>query len=53
MKKLIGVIAILLTLLVCIIYRHLTSQRAKDKPDMVYVPEPLRGGLFLTSLLLQ
>jgi hypothetical protein len=53
MKKLIGVMAILLTLLICIIYRHPTSQQAKAKPETVYVPEPLRDGLFLTALLLQ
>jgi hypothetical protein len=53
MKKLIGVIAILLTLLLCAIYRQLTSRHAKAKPETVYVPEKIQDGLFLTTLMMQ
>lgn len=53
MKKLIGVTVILLTLLLCVIYRHLTTSHPKAKPDKAYVPGPLRDGLFFTTLLLQ
>lgn len=52
MKKLIGVFVILFTLLVCIIYRHLTSQPAKVKSQTACRFEPLRDGLFFTTLLL-
>ena len=53
MKKLIGVIAILLTLLLSAIYRQLTNHNAKAKPDTAYVPRALQDGMFLTALLLQ
>ncbi|HET6254506.1 MAG TPA: hypothetical protein VFE32_10550 [Puia sp.] len=53
MKKLIGVIAILFTLLVCIIYRHLTSGQAEAKPEAACKLEPLRHGLLFTALLMQ
>jgi hypothetical protein len=53
MKKLIGVIAILLTLLLCVVYRQLTRLHAKAKPETVYVPETIQDGLFLTTLMMQ
>jgi len=53
MKKLIGVFAILFTLLVCIIYRHLTSNQARAKPEAAYRAEPLREGLTFIALLSQ
>jgi hypothetical protein len=53
MKKLIGLFAILFTLLVCVIYRHLTSIQAKAKPEAAYRLEPLRDGLFFIALLSQ
>ncbi|HUB61866.1 MAG TPA: hypothetical protein VL978_14230 [Puia sp.] len=52
MKKLIGVIAILFTLLICVIYRHLTKQEAKARSEAPCPPDPLRSGLFFTALLL-
>ena len=53
MKKLIGVVAILLTLLLTVIYRQLTHHSAKAKPEISYVPGALRDGMFLTALLMQ
>jgi hypothetical protein len=53
MKKLIGVFVILFTLIVCIIYRRLTSQHVKAKPETACRPEPLQQGFFVTVLLLQ
>jgi hypothetical protein len=53
MKKLIGVFVILFTLLVCVIYRRVTSQPGKAKPETARRPEPLQHGLFVTALLLQ
>jgi hypothetical protein len=53
MKKLIGVIAILLTLILSVIYRQLTHHSAKAKPDTCYVPRALQDGMFLTALLIQ
>jgi len=53
MKKLIGVIAILLTLLLTVIYRQLTHHSAKAKPEKCYVPRVLEDGMLLTSLLFQ
>lgn len=53
MKKLIGVIAILLTLLLSAIYRQLTHHNAKAKPETSYVPRVLQDGMFLTALLMQ
>jgi hypothetical protein len=55
MKKLIGVTAILFTLLICVIYRHLTSQQVKAsaKPETARRFEPLQHGLFVTALLMQ
>jgi hypothetical protein len=51
MKKLIGVLAILITLLLCIIYRHLTNAHVKSRPVACRF-EPLRAGLFFTALLM-
>ncbi len=53
MKKLIGVIAILLTLLLSAIYRQLTNHNAKSKPETACGRKILRDGLFLTALLIQ
>ncbi len=53
MKKLIGVIAILLTLLLTVIYRQLTHHSVKAKPETSYVPRVLQDGIFLTALLMQ
>jgi hypothetical protein len=53
MKKLIGVVAILLALLLTVIYRQLTHHSAKAKPEMSYVPQVLQDGMFLSALLLQ
>jgi hypothetical protein len=53
MKKLIGVAAILLALLLTVIYRQLTHHNAKAKPETSYVPRVLRDGMFLTALLIQ
>jgi hypothetical protein len=53
MKKLIGVIAILFTLLLCVIYRHLANHQAKAKREAAYRPVPLRDGLFFIALLSQ
>jgi hypothetical protein len=50
MKKLIGLFAILFTLLVCVIYRHLTSTQANAKPEAAYRPDPLRDGPFFIVL---
>jgi hypothetical protein len=51
MKKLFGVVTILITLLLCIVYRHLTSTHVKSKPVACRF-EPLRAGLFFTVLLM-
>ncbi|HEY4286997.1 MAG TPA: hypothetical protein VGN00_07865 [Puia sp.] len=40
MKKFIGVIVILLTLLLTVIYRHLAGSRCKDKPGQGYTLRP-------------
>lgn len=53
MKKLIGVIAILLTLLLTVIYRQLMHHSAKAKPETSYAPRVLQDGIFLTALLMQ
>jgi hypothetical protein len=53
MKKLIGVIAILLALLLSVIYRQLTHHNAKAKPETAHVPRVLQDGMFLTALLMQ
>jgi hypothetical protein len=53
MKKIIGVIAILLTLLLSAIYRQLTHHNAKAKPETACAHRVLQDGLFLTALLMQ
>lgn len=53
MKKLIGVIAILLTLLLCAIYRQLTNHNAKAKPETSCGRKLLQDGMYLTALLIQ
>lgn len=53
MKKLIGVFLILFTLIVCVIYRRLTSQQVKAKPETAFKLDPLQHGFFVTVLLLQ
>jgi|GEM_PF-1216658 len=57
MKKLIGVAAILFTLLLSIIYRQLAARPAKDKPAKgcmkSCVHAGLREGLLLSRMLLQ
>jgi hypothetical protein len=52
MKKLIGVVAILFTLLICIIYRHVKGQQAKARPEAAYRPTPLRDGWVIFTLLM-
>lgn len=53
MKKIIGVIAIMLTLILTVIYRQLTARPAKDKPPRAYITASLREGMALSCLLLQ
>ncbi|HEV9037854.1 MAG TPA: hypothetical protein VGQ51_14565 [Puia sp.] len=59
MKKLIGVAAILFTLLISIIYRQLTARPAKDRPAKACirakncVRSGWREGMMLSRLLLQ
>ena len=52
MKKLIGVIIILLTLLITVIYRQLSGSRHKDKPQVCKLLR-LREELPLFQLLIQ
>lgn len=57
MKKLIGVAAILFTLLLSVIYRQLTAKPAKEKPPKgcikACVRAGLREGMLLSRLLIQ
>ena len=53
MKKVIGVIAILFTLLLCAIYRQLTHSHAKPNMEKACVSKALQDGLFLSALLMQ
>ncbi|GGB13070.1 hypothetical protein [Puia dinghuensis] len=53
MKKLIGLIIVLLTLILSVIYRQLSHRPLKEKPAQAYVPEPVREDMLLTCLLLQ
>jgi hypothetical protein len=53
MKKLIGVIAILLTLLLSAIYRQLTHHNAKAKPETSCGRKLLQDGMYFTALLMQ
>jgi hypothetical protein len=51
MKKLIGVIALVLTLVLSVIYRSLTARQAKEKPPRAYIPAGLKEGMVLSCLL--
>ncbi|HWB90796.1 MAG TPA: hypothetical protein VG605_03050 [Puia sp.] len=53
MKKLIGVIAIMLTLILTVIYRQLTARPAKDRPTRAHISARLREGMALSYLLFQ
>lgn len=53
MKKVIGVFALLFTMLVYVIYRQLTTDQAKARSEKACQSWPLRDGLFFTALLLQ
>ena len=53
MKKLIGVIVILLTLILSVIYRQLTARPVREAPSRTYIPAALREGITLSYLLLQ
>jgi hypothetical protein len=53
MKKFIGVIVILLTLLLTVIYRQLAGSRVKDKPGRICTLRALREELPLFQLLIQ
>jgi hypothetical protein len=53
MKKLIGVIIILLTLILTVIYRQLSGSRLKDKPGHTCKLLRLREELPLFQLLIQ
>jgi len=53
MKKLIGVIVILLTLLLTVIYRQLTAKMVKEEAPRSYIPATLREGVALACLLRQ
>jgi hypothetical protein len=53
MKKIIGVIAILLTLLLTVIYRQLTARPAKEKTSRACISASLREGMALSCLFMQ
>jgi hypothetical protein len=53
MKKLIGMIVILLTLILSVIYRQLTARPVREKQPQAYIPAALREGMTLSYLLLQ
>ena len=53
MKKLIGMIVILLTLILSVIYRQLTARPVREKQSRTYIPAALREGITLSCLLLQ
>lgn len=53
MKKLIGVFAIVFTLILTVIYRQLTARPAKDKPARAHISAGLQEGMALSYLLLQ
>ena len=53
MKKLIGVIVILITLLICVIYRSLKTQQVKARSEVTRQPDPLRDQLILSFLLIR
>ena len=51
MKKFIGVIVILFTLLLCVIYRNLKNQQVKAGSEEMRRPDPFRDKLILSFLL--
>lgn len=53
MKKIIGVIAIVFTLILTVIYRQLTTRPSKYKPARAHISAGLREGMALSCLLLQ
>jgi cell division protein FtsL len=53
MKKLIGMIVILLTLILSVIYRQLTARQVREKQPQAYITAALREGMTLSYLLLQ
>jgi hypothetical protein len=53
MKKLIGMIVILLTLILSVIYRQLTARPVREKQSRAYMPAVLREGMTLSCLFLQ
>ena len=53
MKKLIGVIAIMLTLILTVIYRQLVAKPAREKAARGAITASLREGMALSCLLLQ
>ncbi len=53
MKKLIGLIVIVLTLILSVVYRQLTAGPAKEKQPQSCIPLALREGMTLSYLLLQ
>jgi hypothetical protein len=53
MKKLIGMIVILLTLILSVIYRQLTARPVKEKQPRADISVVLREGMTLSCLYLQ
>ena len=53
MKKLIGVVAIVITLILTIIYRQLTARPSREKAERATISASLREGMALSCLLLQ
>lgn len=55
MKKLTGVIALLLIVLLCAVYRRLTagSSESNGHPSPAKVTSVIREGLLLTNLMMQ
>jgi hypothetical protein len=53
MKKLIGVVAIVITLILTIIYRQLTARPARENAPRATISASLREGMALSCLLLQ
>ena len=53
MKKLIGVAAIVLTLILTVIYRQLMARPAREKDPRTTISTSLREGMAISCLLLQ
>lgn len=53
MKKLIGVIIIMFTLVITVIYRQLTAKPAREKAARAPITASLREGMALSCVLLQ